>query len=350
MRKSPEPSQQPDDQDSAWKEILDEFFPAFLEFFFPEIHRDVDWSRGYVPMDKELAKIKPDLPAGRLYADKLFKVWLKNGKVRWILIHIEVQGHAGRGFARRMFVYNYRIEIKFPMAEVVSLAVITETKRPIENRYEVSNWGCSLVFTFPCVQIADYAARWAELEIHRNPFAVVVMAQLKALETRGDNRRRFVWKRNLIAGLYERGFDRRWIVALLKFMDWAMRLPEHQEQRIKQTIQKIEEGKEMPYITSWERMAKEEGLQEGLQVGKQEGLQEGVLSSLRLMISHRFGEMSKALDAKLRKLSQEQLQELVVAQIAFENKTDLHAWLKKHAPANGAPHKRNGKQSGKERQ
>ena len=108
-----------DDQDSAWKEMLHEFFPAFLAFFFPEIDRDVDWSRKYEPLDKELAEIKPNLPGGKLYADKLFKVWLKNGKVKWILIHVEVQGRAGRGFARRVFVYNYRIGERYPGEEVV---------------------------------------------------------------------------------------------------------------------------------------------------------------------------------------------------------------------------------------
>jgi len=138
-----------DDQDSAWKELLDEFFPSFLEFFFPEIHQDVDWSFNYVTLDKELAQIRPDLPGGTLYADKLYKVRMRNGKVRWILIHVEVQGQAGSRFPRRVFVYNYRIGEKYPGVEVVSLAVITETRRPVKGRYEVHNWGCSLVFTFP---------------------------------------------------------------------------------------------------------------------------------------------------------------------------------------------------------
>ncbi|HMV46414.1 MAG TPA: DUF4351 domain-containing protein [Blastocatellia bacterium] len=332
-----------DDQDSAWKDLLHDLFPAFLKFFFLEIARDVDWSRGYVPLDKELAKIRPDLPSGKLYADKLFKVWLKNGKVKWILIHVEIQGHAGRSFARRMFVYNYRIGEEYPGVDVVSLAVITETKGRVINRYEVSNWGCSLVFTFPCVQLADYAERWAQLEADRNPFAVAVMAQLKALETKGDNQRRFVWKRHLIKGLYELGYDRRRIVALLKFMDWAMRLPKEQEKDIQETIFQIEEGKKVPYVTSWERMAKEEGLQAGLQAGLQEGLQEGLqkglLSSVVLLLSHRFGELSEALQNKLKKLQEEQLRELVVAVLGFETKSDLHNWLRQHAPANSSSRK-----------
>ena len=31
----------------------------------------------------------------------------------------------------------------------------------------------------------------------------------------------------------------------------------------------------MPYVTSWERIAKEEGKKEGIELGKQEGIEEG---------------------------------------------------------------------------
>lgn len=76
------------DQDSAWKDILDAYLRAFLRFFFLPIEADIDWSRGYEPMDKELAQVRPAVRTGKLIADKLFKVWLKNGRQTWLLIHI----------------------------------------------------------------------------------------------------------------------------------------------------------------------------------------------------------------------------------------------------------------------
>ena len=33
--------------DSPWKEALERFLRAFLEFFFPEMFARIDWSRGY---------------------------------------------------------------------------------------------------------------------------------------------------------------------------------------------------------------------------------------------------------------------------------------------------------------
>jgi hypothetical protein len=324
------------DQDSAWKDLLDGCFPAFLEFFFPEIHRDVDWSHRWESLDKELSQIRPDLPGGTLYADKLFKVRLRNGRVRWILIHIEVQGQAGRGFPRRVFVYNYRIGEKYPGVEVVSLAVITETRRRVEGRYEVTNWGCSLVFTFPCAQLADYTDRWAELEANRNPFAVAVMAQLKALETRGNQQNRFAWKRRLALGLYERGYSRQQIVALFKFMDWVMRLPRDLEQRIKQAIYDIEEGKKVPYITTLERMAIEDGRREGRRTGKQEGLQQGLQQGQADLIADqltlKLGGLTAPVRSRLKRLSPEQLRKLGVALFGFTKKSDLNEWLKKQTP------------------
>jgi 1,2-phenylacetyl-CoA epoxidase catalytic subunit len=42
------------DYDSPWKEALDEFFEPFLELLFPAAHADIDWTRGYESLDKEL--------------------------------------------------------------------------------------------------------------------------------------------------------------------------------------------------------------------------------------------------------------------------------------------------------
>lgn len=35
------------DFDSPWKEMLENYFPDFMAFFFPEAYQDIDWSRGY---------------------------------------------------------------------------------------------------------------------------------------------------------------------------------------------------------------------------------------------------------------------------------------------------------------
>jgi hypothetical protein len=63
------------DFDSPWKEALDLYFKAFMAFFFPLAHADIDWKRGYEMLDKELQKIVPQAEQGRRLVDKLVKVW-----------------------------------------------------------------------------------------------------------------------------------------------------------------------------------------------------------------------------------------------------------------------------------
>jgi hypothetical protein len=72
-----------------------------------------------------------------------------------------------------------------------------------------------VAFFFP--QVHADSEHWAELEASDNPFAVVVMAHLKAQETRRDDQQRQVWKLLLMRRLYERGYKRQDIVNLFHF-------------------------------------------------------------------------------------------------------------------------------------
>jgi len=63
-----------DDYDSPWKEILSAYFQEFMEFFFPHIAREIDWSRGYELLDKELRQITRESEVGFRLADQLVKV------------------------------------------------------------------------------------------------------------------------------------------------------------------------------------------------------------------------------------------------------------------------------------
>lgn len=79
------------DWDGAWKESLLGLLPWFLAMFFCKAHAEIDWRRGFEPLDKELQKIAPQAASGVKRVDLLFKVWLRSGEERWLLIHIEVQ-------------------------------------------------------------------------------------------------------------------------------------------------------------------------------------------------------------------------------------------------------------------
>lgn len=44
-----------DDYDTPWKDAVTRYFTEFIAFYFPDVHRQIDWRRGHVFLDQELA-------------------------------------------------------------------------------------------------------------------------------------------------------------------------------------------------------------------------------------------------------------------------------------------------------
>jgi hypothetical protein len=253
------------DYDSPWKEALDRYFEQCMAFFFRRAHAEIDWTRGYEMLDKELQPIVRRSKQGRRYVDKLVKVWLKSGEEQWLLIHVEVQTWKESNFPKRMYVYNHRIFDRYDR-EVISLAILADDDpdwRP--SQYEYGRWGFQTRTTFPIVKLLDYAPDDQALEVNPNPFAMVVLAHLKTLETRRSPADRYAWKLRLVKGLYERGMDAEEIRQLFRFIDWIMELPEERDRLFWQEIATYQQEKVMPFVTIAERVGREKGLLEGIE-------------------------------------------------------------------------------------
>ncbi len=252
-----------DSYDSPWKEMLDLYFPDFLAFFFPHAYEDVDWARGWESLDQELHKLIRDGEAGKRLADKLIRVQRLDGQEGLVLVHVEVQGEHDVELPERMFVSNYRIYDRY-RRPVVSLAVLGDGSaswRPDEFGWEI--WECAMGIRFPAVKLHGYNEDWAALEKSLNPFSTVVMAHLQTRATRQDPESRYAWKFRLVRRLYESGYPRRDIVALFRFIDWVMRLPEELDQELAEDLRELEEEHGMPYVTYIERKGIEQGIQQG---------------------------------------------------------------------------------------
>ena len=109
----------------------------------------------------------------------------------------------------RYALYCHRIFDRYGQ-EVISLAILADDDpdwRP--NRFEYSRWDFRTSIEFPIVKLLDYAAEYQELEANPNPFAVVVLAHLKALETRRLTAERRAWKSGWSRGCTSGGSTRR---------------------------------------------------------------------------------------------------------------------------------------------
>jgi len=284
------------EHDSAWKEVLEKLFEGFLFFFFPNIHKDIDFSRGFEFLDNELQQIAVESETAKRIVDKLAKVYLLDGSEQWLLIHIEIQGYEQKEFPERMYVYNYRIFDKF-RREVISLALLTDENpdfRPNEYHRTRRDWGFEVVCRFPVVKLIDYHAQWAELEANPHPFAIIVRAYLKALETVGNIQEKYSWKKRFLLELYQLGMDRETLLAIYKFIDWMIRLPKDLNKTFVAEMKTIEEAKHMSLITSAE------------EVGLEQGLEQGVNSLQRVIakiIKRKFGALGQQLADRTREVN-----------------------------------------------
>lgn len=271
------------DYDSPWKEVIELYFPRFLEFFFTQAYAEIDWTRPYEFLDTELQQLEPDAEIGRRLVDKVAKVWLLDGEEAWVLVHVEVQGQYDSQFAERMYTYNYRLFDRHKK-RVISLAVLGDEQanwRPSSYNYQLG--GCRVSLEFPVAKLLDYEQAWEMVEQTTNPFGVIVMAHLKTKATQRNPQNRLQWKLSLVRRLYERGYSREDIRELFRFIDWIMVLPKELALSFKTEVRSYEEGNRMRYVTSIERLAKEEGIVENAR------------ESVIAILETRFGEVPSSL-------------------------------------------------------
>ncbi len=303
--------------DSPWKEALNFYFPQFLEFCFPDIYQDIDWEQGYETWDTELQEIVRDAEIGDRLADKLVKVYLRQQQQEvFLLVHVEVQGSVDLDFPKRMFIYNHRIFDRYDR-QVISLAVLgDEQKSWSPNSYGYQIRGFTSYLEFPMVKLLDYQEQGNLLEESTNPFAIIIMAHLTAKKTTNHPEERFQGKLRMVRRLYERGYNREQILELFRLIDWMMVLPPGLEQEFRVEYKRYQEEQKMPYITSIERLAKEEGKAEERLVTTRQ--------HIIAILTMRFGQVSESLTATINKIEDlAQLEQLLLRSVTILSLADF---------------------------
>ncbi len=207
---------------------------------------------------------------------------------------------------------------------MISLAILIDDDpawRP--SRYEYGRWGFRTGMEFPIVKLLDYAPKCQELESDPNPFAVVVLAHLKALETRRSPAERRAWKVRLVKGLYDRGMGSEDVRQLFRFIDWVMELPAPLEQRFWDEVNAFQQERVMPFIDIAERMVMVKGLLRGNEVA----------------LDVKFGAEGLELMPELRQIRDHVLLDKVLAKIKTADSPDdlRRVWTRKRRPKTAKP-------------
>ena len=248
------------EQDSPWKEFLERFFEPFILYFFPNVHAEIDWNKKYTFLDKELQRVVRDSAINSRFADKLVKVYRKNGQEQWVLIHIEVQGSQQTEFEKRMFTYHYRLFDRY-QKPVAGFAVLTDGNdnwRP--SIYSSEIWNTRLTFEFNLVKILDFE-KTAEAAgpFPKNPIEILIRGHQIARLTKPESPQRLDGKLALIKHLYRSGLKKEAILELFRILDWLISLSTDLAKEFKIDFERFErEEIAVPYVTSIERIYQEE--------------------------------------------------------------------------------------------
>jgi hypothetical protein len=201
---------------------MEEVFPDLLRFIYPDADDEYNMERGFEFLDKELAELnpQPDEEKDSRFADKLVKVYHRDGVEEWVLLHVEVQGDTQDrdAFAERMYTYFYRIRDRYPGRLVSALAIFTgENGNRMPGKYSYEYRGTRLTYEYPTVSILDYSDE--ELDKSSNPFAQVVVAAKMRLQE-GKVPEDELLNNKLLAArkLTEKGFGMEKIRAIFNFL------------------------------------------------------------------------------------------------------------------------------------
>ncbi len=275
-------------KDTLWKAIIEDLFEDFCHYFFPDWAKNVaDFSKKPEFLDKELDEIYPQDKPSKRFADKLVKVFTKEGEAQWILIHIEVQGYKDPHFPARMFTYFHRIRDRYATMDLMTLAILTDTDRTFKpDTYTYQYRKTKVIYLFEIFKLIEKSEQ--ELNVPNNPFSIVMLAAKKALEKKNlEDVVQLTWKRELIVQLKKAHYSEVVIRHLLHFIKNYVVFEEPTskrefEQFVSTTFnQRKSMGIEEVVLMYERKEAREEGREEGrIEVtikGIQKALQKGKL-------------------------------------------------------------------------
>jgi predicted transposase YdaD len=281
-------------RDLLWKGVLEDFFPDFLRYFIKNADESFDFDRGVQFLDKELSRLFPEGKHKNRRADKLAKIFLKDGTEAWVLAHVEIQGYVDEEFSFRMFQYYYRIKEKYKMP-VIGFAVLTDDSpnfRPMA--YIDDFFGSKVVYEYHVLKLLDY--RPEDFQKTNNLFSLaleVAWYGLKVNKPKEDNSL-YQLKMNLFRRIQKRGYTPTDFRQMLKFIKNYVSFGNSEllikfEEEINKPI------KSMGIIETVETYYQEYGRKEGKKEGKKEGRKEERSNTI-LKLSSRGFEVNQIAD------------------------------------------------------
>lgn len=309
-----------------FKELLRACFAEFIEAFLPEVYAYLD-TRSVEFIEQESAD--ETTQHEKLAVDILVKARFK-GRLTCFLIHVEAQASKKRWSGRRMFIYFAAQSNKhdLPLYPIALLSWDRPRKaEPSQYAVDFPNRRV-LEFNYDVIQLNRLD--WRDFLKSNNPVAIALMARMNV-----EPKEFPIVKAACLRLLSGQKLPERKLRPIRRFIDAYLPLTTPQRQKeFEEEINQLspqEREKIMEYLTPTERIGFNKGLIEGKIEGKIEGRIEGKIELSLKLLSQRLGELSAAIQKRLRKLSDDQIDALALALLDFQTKSELNRWLKEHA-------------------
>ena len=275
------------DFDGLWKDAIKRFLPQLIERTLPALYRDVDFSREPEFLSKELRDSIQRPVADEHFVDELIKIFLKDGRTEWILLHIEVQGSGGDDISFRMMLYCCLIfahHRKMP----VGLAILTK-RRPkdeIIGAYNLEQYGSSISYKYNCFEV--YALDDDNLLNSDNPFDLIFYATKKTIGLSGKSKeeKKLSYLLKLTRLLASKGWGKEERKDIFNFIVRAVNLKDESlQQKFIHDIHDFQGDDTMAQLTFVEQYFRDkghsEGLNEGITIGEERGRREANFETAR---------------------------------------------------------------------
>ncbi|MBW4516210.1 MAG: DUF4351 domain-containing protein [Timaviella obliquedivisa GSE-PSE-MK23-08B] len=293
------------DHDHAFKELLGEFFPEFIDLFFPQVA---------VYLDRHSLEFQPqeifaDLTEGDTYeADVVVKARFLN-EDSFFIVHLEHQGVFGKNFDRRMFNYFSQLHRIYQLP--VYPIVIFSHRSPREEgdrtyKVKFSDWEV-LQFNYRAIRLNHL--NWQAYAQLQNPVASAFMAKMKM-----ERQERPLVKLECLKQMARLRLNPAQAKMISGFVDTYLRLEQQEEEVFQTELDKIDPSQKevvMEVVTSW----------------MEAGIERGERSLILRQLNRRVGSLPQAMQAQVEALPLERLDALGEALLDFVSLADLETWL-----------------------
>ena len=261
------------DHDQLFKELIHTFFAEFLELFFPEVHKYIDFS-AIRPLSEE---VFTDLLGGESRrADIVIEATLK-GEETILIIHVEPQSYYQANFHERMYLYFSLLYNKY-RKPILPIAVFKYDKNYNEKNEFSMSFPFFHVLSFQFLTLTLRKLRWRDFIHSNNPVAAALLCKMGFTEAE-----RVEVKKEFLRMLVRMQLDPARQRLIYGFFERYLKLTDEEEKVLMQEVNKLDPelaSKIMELPISYEERGKEIGKEIGRNEEKREIAKKMILKGL----------------------------------------------------------------------